>query len=384
MIRFEQMADPRQQEQAVAAGRADLVDTSFNGQPSGPLAIRYPTRVHFTPKLITTFLFLNTRQPPFTSLKARQALSYAIDRARIIQLLGLASPEADPTCQVLPAGSPSYQRYCPYAADANDGAWHGPDLATAVRLAHESGTTQVPVTVWNDQTDFGKPVGAYLADLLRHLGYRATVRNVSQDQYHAAVHDSSRKIQLGLAGWEADLPIASDFFLPVLTCRSLYQNPGSTANVAEFCNPQADKLANEAQATQQTDQAAARKLWAKLDRLVTDQAPWVPILNASETVFVSARVGNYQEFPSRRPAARPDLDPVARVTSPPGSATMLSSWQILVGEQPPERSDMSGSAETILRRLDWSAGDPRVAWVMVLAGAASSSGMGTSCWSWRA
>jgi YVTN family beta-propeller protein len=299
VIRFEQMAGPRQQEQAVEAGRADIVDTtSFNGQPSRPLAVRYPTRVHSTPKLITTFLFLNTRQPPFTSLKARQALSYAIDRARIIQLLGLDSPEATPTCQVLPAGSPSYQPYCPYTAGAKDGAWHGPDLATAVRLAHESGTTQVPVTVWNNQTDFGQPAGAYLAGLLRQLGYRATVRNVPQDQYHAAVHDSSRKIQLGLAGWEADIPIASDFFLPVLTCRSFDQNPASTANVAGFCDPQADQLASEAQAAQQTDPAAARKLWAKLDRLVTGQAPWVPILNASETVFVSARVGNYQESPS--------------------------------------------------------------------------------------
>ncbi len=33
------------------------------------------------------------------------------------------------------------------------------------------------------------------------------------------------------------------------------------------------------------------------DRLVTDQAPWVPILNRGESVFVSARTGNYQEFP---------------------------------------------------------------------------------------
>jgi ABC-type transport system substrate-binding protein len=46
---------------------------------------------------------------------------------------------------------------------------------------------------------------------------------------------------------------------------------------------------------QQTDPAAARKLWARIDRIVTDQAPWVPILTLSTTVFVSARVGNYQE-----------------------------------------------------------------------------------------
>jgi YVTN family beta-propeller protein len=298
VIRFEQIAGPRQQESAVAAERADLVDISFNGQPSRPLAIRYPTRVHSTPKLATTFLFLNTRQPPFTSLKARQALSYAIDRGRIIQLLGLDSAGAVPTCQVLPAATPSYQPYCPYTAGTQDGTWHGPDLATAVRLAHESGTTRVPVTVWNNLDAWGKPAGAYLVDLLKQLGYQATVRNVPQDQYHAAIHNSSRKIQLGLTGWIADIPIASDFFLPVLTCRSLYENPASTANVAGFCDPQADKLASQAQAAQQTDPAAARKLWAELDRTVTDQAPWVPILNASFTVFVSARVGNYQESPS--------------------------------------------------------------------------------------
>jgi peptide/nickel transport system substrate-binding protein len=190
---------------------------------------------------------------------------------------------------VLPAGYPSYQPYCPYTAGPNDGAWHGPDLAMAVRLAQESGTTQVPVTVWNDQTDWGKPAGAYLVDLLRKLGYRATVRNVSQHQFDAAVGNASRKIQLGLTGWAPDIPAASDFILPVLTCRSYY-------NLAAFCDPHVDQLASEAQAAQQTDPAAARKLWASIDRIVTDQAAWVPVFNESLTAFfVSARVGNYQE-----------------------------------------------------------------------------------------
>ena len=112
VIRIEQMADPRQQQSAVAAGRADLVDISFNGLPYRPLAIRYPTRVHSGLKLITSYLFLNTRQPPFTSLKARQALNYAIDRARIRQLLHPAPPTRPPrharSCPpVSPATSPT-------------------------------------------------------------------------------------------------------------------------------------------------------------------------------------------------------------------------------------------------------------------------------------
>jgi ABC-type transport system substrate-binding protein len=294
VIRFEQITDPGRQQSAVAAGRADLVDISLNGLPSRPLEVRYPTRVHSGLKLGANFLFLNTRQPPFTSLKARQALNYAVDRARIIQLLGFGSAQAAVACQILPAGSPSYRPYCPYTAGAKDGAWHGPDLATAVRLAHESGTTHVPVTVW---TFFGKPVGAYLVRLLRQLGYRATVRTVSEDQFFTAAGNSSRKIQIGLDGWGADFPTASNFFRPVLTCRSFNQNPASTLNHAEFCDPHTDELADQAQAAQQTDPAAARKLWASIDRILTDQAPWVPILTLSPTVFVSARVGNCQVSP---------------------------------------------------------------------------------------
>ena len=292
VIRFEQMADPQQQQSAVAAGRADLVDISGNGQPYPPLAVQYPTRVHSGLKLLNWYLFLNTRQPPFTSLKARQAINYAIDRARFIQFLGF--PEAAPTCQLLPVGSPSYQPYCPYTAGPKDGVWHGPDLATGVRLARESGTTHVPVTVWNF---LGQPVGAYLVDLLRQLGYQATVRNVTPEQSFAAAGSSSRKVQIGILGWGPDFPTASDFFLPLLTCRSFYQNPASTSNLAEFCDPHADQLASEAQAAQQTDPAAARNLWARIDRIVTDQAPFVPILSVSTAVFVSARVGNYQESP---------------------------------------------------------------------------------------
>jgi peptide/nickel transport system substrate-binding protein len=289
VIRIEQMADSGKRQSAVAAGRADLMDISFSGQLYRPLAIRYPTRVHPGLKLITTYLFLNTRQPPFTSLKARRALNYAIDRDRMIRLLHLDSPgQATPTCQVLPAGYPSYQPYCPYTAGPNDGAWHGPDLATAKRLARESGTTQVPVTVWNGSA-WGKPVGAYLVQVLRQLGYPATVRNVPQDRFDAAVGNASRQIQLGLTGWAPDIPAASDFVLPVLTCRSYY-------NLAGFCDHHVDQLASQAQAAQQTDPAAARKLWASIDRIVTDQAAWVPVFNKSGTgFFVSARVGNYQE-----------------------------------------------------------------------------------------
>jgi YVTN family beta-propeller protein len=292
VIRLKRIANPGNLASAVMTGTADMVDLSLNGLPSHDLAIRYPTRLYSSPKNATAYVFLNTRQPPFSNLRARQAVSYAIDRARMVQLGGDGPGESSVTCQVLPADFPGYRPYCPYTTGVKDGTWHGPDMAKALRLVKASHTTNVPVTVW-DYPGAEDAEGAYLVSLLRDLGYRATLHTVSAATFYSAVPDARRKIQIGLVGWGADFPAPSTFFL-LLTCRSFYDNPASTENYAGYCDPRVDKLAAQAQAEQLTDPAAARALWARVDRAVTDQAPWVPVLNNSETVFVSSRVGNCQ------------------------------------------------------------------------------------------
>jgi YVTN family beta-propeller protein len=134
VIRFQQITDPGKLQSAVAAGRADIVDISMNGLPYRPLAVRYPARIYPGVLTFTTSFFLNIRQPPFTSLKARQAVNYAINRRRVIQILHQGPGQAAPTCQIWPPDFPSYQRYCPYTSGPKNGFWHGPDLAKAERL----------------------------------------------------------------------------------------------------------------------------------------------------------------------------------------------------------------------------------------------------------
>ena len=292
VIRFDRVAGPARQESAVIAGRADLMTATFSNSGQS-LATRYPARVHTSLKLGTEFLFLNTRQPPFTSLKARQAVNYAIDRGRILQLSHLAPGQAAVTCQMLPADFPGHRSYCPYTTGTKDGIWHGPDMAKARRLAKDSHTTNVPVTVWIHKAFASRGLGSYLVRLLKDLGYRAHQRTVPDWRFFSAVSTVHHKLQAGLNGWGADYPTASEYFLPVLSCRSYYQD----TNEAEFCDPHADQLASQAQAAQLTDPATARSLWEQVDRIVTDQAPWVPILSFGDTTFVSARTGNYQESP---------------------------------------------------------------------------------------
>ena len=99
------------------------------------------------------------------------------------------------------------------------------------------------MTVWT----FGgssRAVGLYLVRLLKDLGYRAHQRSVSDNRFFPMVANAHSKTQVGLALWGADFPSASDFFLPVLSCRSFYQDPTNTSNYAEFCDPHADQLAS--------------------------------------------------------------------------------------------------------------------------------------------
>ena len=296
VIRYEEMAYPNAQESAVIAGRADLMIADGADQS---LAIHYPARVHLGLKVGLYYASLNTRQPPFNNVKARQAVNYAIDRARILQLYQYAPGQAAVTCQMLPADFPGHQNYCPYTFGVSDGGWHGPDMAKALQLVKESHTTNLPVTIWS-RNDFPyEAVSSYLVQLLKDLGYRASLHTVSDNQFFAATSNPRAKVQMAFGGWGADFPAPSGFFRPLLSCQSADESASN--NWAEFCDPQIDALAGQAQAAQLTDPAAARRLWAQADRIVTDQAPYVPVFNQTLAGVVSSRAGNCQISPQYGP-----------------------------------------------------------------------------------
>ena len=80
-------------------------------------------------------------------------------------------------------------------------------MEKARRLVRESGTTNMPVTVWSFNDVPGKAAGSYLVGLLNDLGYRASLHAVSNDQFFAELDNPRSKIQVGLeAGWGADFP----------------------------------------------------------------------------------------------------------------------------------------------------------------------------------
>jgi peptide/nickel transport system substrate-binding protein len=250
---------------------------------------QYASQVHVNPLRRVTYLFMNTRVPPFDDVRVRRAVNFAVDRAAA----GRASTGfvgAEPTCQILPPDFPGYQGYCPYTLHPGDHEWSAPDLARARRLVAASGTRGVLVTVWEPKRHRGE---ARLATaLLRSLGYRTHMKRVSDAVYYnpkkGPLNPNSRA-QAGLFPWSADLPAASNYF-GVLFSRS-------TPNFPHFCDRGIDKQIERALALQSRDSYLANRLWARIDRAVVDEAPVAPLYTVKEVDIASRRVGNFQYNP---------------------------------------------------------------------------------------
>jgi peptide/nickel transport system substrate-binding protein len=122
------------------------------------------------------------------------------------------------------------------------------------------------------------------------------VKPVVGDRYWGAVGDSRNRAQIGFDGWDLGYPDPGAW-LQHFSCAAFLPGNPNNLNGPEFCDPGIDRLMRRAQAEQLSDPTGSRALWQRVDREVTDAAPWVPLMVTKDVNFLSKRVGNYQYSP---------------------------------------------------------------------------------------
>lgn len=257
------------------------------------LRVQYPSQVFEQSARSTLGFAFDVRTPPLDDRRVRQALQFAVDRARMV--VGAAVHPLSITCQTLPPDFPSYQPYCPYTTDpSSKGAWSGPDLNEARRLVAASGTRGASISVWapDTQTAAGREISRELST----LGYRPSLHIIPIDRYFPAFLDPTNRIQIGFWGWGADFPAPSGFMPPLFSCDNVPPD-GTSTNVSHFCDPAVERAMHRALALQASDPAAANAAWADVDRMITDRSPWLAYASPQDVYFVSDRVGNVQINP---------------------------------------------------------------------------------------
>lgn len=243
------------------------------------------------------YIVYNTASPnngkALANVKVRQALSYALNRTNMIQVLGGPTLN-DPLTHVLPSnivgGEDSFDPYPYSVAKAKQllAAAGVPDGLTVKILYRNSseGSTKVFQTAQQDLTKAGIKVEG--------------VASPNADFYTKYLEEPSvarRGVwDLAVAGWGADWygNAALSFFNPLFSGTPSFPPIGS--NFGLFDDPASNALIQQAATAKTEDEA--RTLWAKADRQVMSQAPFFPITDPKQANYHASQVNNAVYVPA--------------------------------------------------------------------------------------
>jgi YVTN family beta-propeller protein len=288
-------------------GELDLMLDPPTPEDLATLRTTHPDQVVGSPGPNTLFVGFDVRKPPFDDERVRQAVNYAIDRERIVELLGGSTVQRS-TCQILPPNFQGYAPLCPYTLEPKSGVWSAPDTGKARGLIEEAGAAGERVTVAVTDTA-GLPRGGvevmeYVTSVLDDLGLEPELEVVhSSGRYFSSIYPPSggapgtpagspRHPHVYMSGWIADYPGAGNFIEPQFAC-----GERGFGNPSGWCDESLDAQMDEAKLLTIADAGAANRAWADIERRLIEAAVLAPVTNQLTVHAVSDRVENVQVHP---------------------------------------------------------------------------------------
>jgi peptide/nickel transport system substrate-binding protein len=277
----------------VATGDLDVMLAPPDPEDLAVARAEYPARIFETNAAQTLFVGFDVLKPPFDDERVRQAVSYAIDRARLVDLLGGTETQRA-TCQILPPSFQGYTPYCPFTRDPG-AEWSAPDIDRARELVAQADAVGEPVrvSIAEDYYPGAVEVSEQVTATLNEIGLRATLEIIPFGRYVGdsfSPPGSPEHPQVLSYMWFLGYPGASEFLAPQYGC-------GANFNVTGFCEETVDRRMEEARSLQTSDPGSANRAWSDLEHDLVDGAALVPLLNPISTLVVSERAGNVRINP---------------------------------------------------------------------------------------
>jgi peptide/nickel transport system substrate-binding protein len=229
----------------------------------GTLQSKYSNQTKVYTPANTYYFFMNTRLKPFTDVRVRQAVNYAINRQALVRVYGGL---ANPTENILPPTYPQYKKHTLYPYN----------LAKAKKLVAASGFKGMAVTVWNHDRGQDPKATAYLTDVLNSIGFKAKEKIINSSVYWTTIGNQATKAQIGFADWFQDYPHPLDWFDVLLNGTRITQTHNN--NYSNFDSKAINaKIAALKKQTKLT--SSVNDQWAALDKQAMQQGAWVPFIN---------------------------------------------------------------------------------------------------------
>jgi peptide/nickel transport system substrate-binding protein/oligopeptide transport system substrate-binding protein len=236
--------------------------------------------VYSQPLIATTYLFMNSTKEPFDDVKVRQALSWAIDRDKLVKL---QSGQAVSLYQIYPQNLPGSEPGKVY---------YGYDPAKAKTLLAEAGYPDgFKTVVYTSNVDpMPKLVQSMQADL-KAIGVDAEIKTMDRATYYNFSSDAA-KTELGTSDWFLDFPDPVDWIVPFFTEANAVQGG---LNTAYYVDPWVEQATGEAQ--KMTDPEARLAKYTEIQQHIMEQAPYVTLYSPVMTTMCSKNVGGFYLHP---------------------------------------------------------------------------------------
>jgi peptide/nickel transport system substrate-binding protein len=276
--------DVDQSAQLIQSGQDDYDENLLPTSRLAQLKTKYASQIKFWATPATDYFFMNEKYKPFSSLQARQAVNWAIDRNALVKLRGGLGV---PTENFLPPSYPQYKKINPFPNSGSKAA-----VAKAKQLVTASGTKGDHVDLYTiGDTAVDKAWGEYLQGVLTNIGYKVTIHELAGDNYFTIMGDQKTKPSIGFTDWYEDYPYPSDWFNILLNgelITKVHNNNYGNVNFKDV-NKKIDKLDSLPPSKALSPSTNAQ--WAAVDNeLMTKYAATAPFMNPLLTSFFSSRM----------------------------------------------------------------------------------------------
>ena len=252
------------------------VDVLGNGIPSAQFVQissdpKYKPYIKSLVQVGTFYVFMNTQKAPFDNKLVREAVSLAIDKKRMVQLV---NGRGKATGQALAPGLPGYDPSVPVGTQ---------DIPKAVALLKWAGYTDRGDLTFITTSDESHPKLSQAVQQLAAIGMKVSIKSLPNAEYINTI-TTPGSAAIGISAWFQDYPDPSDF-LDVLFESAHYQ-PGGF-NPSGYKNPAFDAQLKKLRGL---PLAQALPGYQKAQKELLADFPWVPLYNPVQYDFANPRV----------------------------------------------------------------------------------------------
>ncbi len=224
-------------------------------------------------------LYLNNARAPFDDVRVRQALCYAIDKYKIIELAGDGHGTALGSSMF-----PAFSKY--FMPELTD--YYKEDIAKAKQLLAEAGYPngfEFSITVASNMTPH-VDAAQVIVELLKQIGVKATIDQVEWAAWYSEAY-KDRNYDATIVGLDAHGLAASDML-------ARFQS-GNGKNFINFSSESYDAAYKEAMST--VDAKAQLAAVQRCETILAEEAASVYIQDLASFVAMQPDVGGYVFYP---------------------------------------------------------------------------------------